>query len=514
MAVFKDGDHPLYLYPPDPNGLAFSRFTLQYAGYHLAPFAKRVLVIQAGGGSALPSAMTFGAENITILEQNPHISEIIEKHYRHEVINESPRSFLLRSTELFDIVHVENRGPSLPGAAALSQQYLLTIDAFTAYLLNLTENGLLIVSRRLHLPPGDILRISATAYESLRQLNIKNPEKHIVILRNWDTFTLLLSKTPFKSLARLKDFIETLNFDIVFADGRLGEFINRYNQFDRPFYASAVADLFEAYRVGKETQFFNRYMINARPQTDAESFPNHFFKWSTLKKVYQSTGSRFFSLFVSGEVIVWAVFAEAAIISMALICLPLWPIFRNKKRLPRKPQIFFLGIGAGFMFTEMFFIKSYTLLFTDPVISFSVVLAGILVFSSGGGFYSQQIREKNVRKVLLFLIGLLLVIFIGLSPILHKILALPSGIRTLISILLLLPVGFLSGIPFPVGMRYLLKDPAQRGFAWTINGCASVLAAIASAGIALSMGIYAILAFAIVFYLLALICTLSVQKSN
>jgi hypothetical protein len=148
------------------------------------------------------------------------------------------------------------------------------------------------------------------------------------------------------------------------------------------------------------------------------------------------------------------------------------------------------------------------------VISFSVVLAGILVFSSGGGFYSKQIGEKGVKKVLLFLIGLLLVIFIGLSPILHKILALPSGIRTVIGILLLLPVGFLSGIPFPVGMRYLLQDPTQRGFAWTINGCASVLAAIASAGIALSMGIYAILAFAIAFYLLALICTLSVQKSN
>lgn len=505
MAAFKDGDHPFYLYPPDLNELAFSRFTLQYAGYLLAPVANRVLLIQNGGGSALPCAMTSGAEKITILEQNPHISKIIEKHYHHEVINESPRSFLLRSNESFDVVHVENWGPSLSGAAALSQEHLLTIDAFTAYLQNLTENGLLIVSRRLHLPPGEILRIFATAYESLRQLNVKHPENHIVVLRNWDTFTLLLFRTPFKSLTRLKNFVETLNFDMVFAGGRLEEFINQYNQFDQPYHASAVADLFEAYHTGTETQFFNNYLIDVRPQTDARPFPNHFFKWSTLKEVYQSTGSRFFSLFISGEIIVWTVFAEAAVISLVLTCLLLWPFLKNKKRLQGKTQIYFLGIGAGFMFTEMFFIKSYTLLFADPVISFSVVLASVLIFSSGGGIYSQKIGEKSVQKALLFLIGLLLVTFFCLSPILHEILALPSGIRTVIGILLLFPAGFLAGIPFPVGMRHLLKDQAQRGFAWTVNGCASVLAAIASAEIALSMGIYAILAAAIAFYMLALI---------
>jgi hypothetical protein len=156
------------------------------------------------------------------------------------------------------------------------------------------------------------------------------------------------------------------------------------------------------------------------------------------------------------------------------------------------------------MFTEMFFIKSYTLLFADPVISFSVVLAGVLIFSSGGGIYSQRIRGKSVQKALLFLIGLLVLTFFCLSPILHKILALPGGIRTVIGILLLFPVGFLAGIPFPVGMRHLLKDPGQRGFAWTVNGCASVLAAIASVEIALSVGIYTILAAAIAFYMLAL----------
>jgi hypothetical protein len=38
-------------------------------------------------------------------------------------------------------------------------------------------------------------------------------------------------------------------------------------------------------------------------------------------------------------------------------------------------------LGAGFMFSELFFIKRFILIFGDPVISFTVVLTAILVFA-------------------------------------------------------------------------------------------------------------------------------------
>ena len=39
------------------------------------------------------------------------------------------------------------------------------------------------------------------------------------------------------------------------------------------------------------------------------------------------------------------------------------------------------------MFVELYFIKQFVLLYGDPVVSFTVVLSGILVFSGVGGFF-------------------------------------------------------------------------------------------------------------------------------
>jgi hypothetical protein len=70
---------------------------------------------------------------------------------------------------------------------------------------------------------------------------------------------------------------------------------------------------------------------------------------------------------------------------------------------------------------------------------------------------------------------------------------------------ILLPVGFLMGLPFPMGMKYLLRNPTQRAYAWAINGSASVLTSIASAQIALSFGIHRLLICAAVSYVVVLL---------
>jgi hypothetical protein len=68
------------------------------------------------------------------------------------------------------------------------------------------------------------------------------------------------------------------------------------------------------------------------------------------------------------------------------------------------------------------------------------------------------------------------------------------------------------GLPFSLGMRYLLNNPVQRAYAWTANGCASVLATIAAAQIALSIGISSIIACAVFAYLLSFLCICFAKK--
>ncbi len=155
------------------------------------------------------------------------------------------------------------------------------------------------------------------------------------------------------------------------------------------------------------------------------------------------------------------------------------------------------------MFVELFFIKKYILIFGDPVVSFTVVISGILIFSGIGGFFSQRLGHKSLRCAIIVLFAFLILIFLGFDTIIHRILGFSGIFQYIVPILLLMPLGFLVGFPFPLGMRYLLKSPGQRAHAWTANGCASVLTSILAAQIALSIGINAIIACAASAYFLA-----------
>jgi hypothetical protein len=168
-------------------------------------------------------------------------------------------------------------------------------------------------------------------------------------------------------------------------------------------------------------------------------------------------------------------------------------------------MIYFFGVGTGFMFVELFFIKRYILLFGDPVISFTVVLCGILFFSSLGGLWTQTKKAVGIRYVLIALVCVLAATATAGDSIIGRILTLSDPWRYLCAFLFLIPAGFLMGLPFPMGMRLLLPDAVQRSYAWSVNGCASVLASIAAAQIALSFGIFHIMGCAILAYIAALL---------
>ena len=428
---------------------------------------------------------------------------MVRKQYNIPVVNQNPRAFMARSDKHYDIIHIENWGSSLPGSDALTQGYLFTTESFSEYLTHLTENGIFIIARKLLLPPADSIRLWAGAYESLRSLGYENPEQHLAVLRNWSTFTLIVSVKPFNDTAILKDFARNMNFDLVYLPNITKEMVNRFNIFDAPYHFLEINRLAQAYRSGTEEAYFENYPLDVAPQSDSRPFPGRFLKWSELKTIYKITGSRFYSLFMSGEIVVSVVFLEALVIAIFLLMLPVFTIKSQDKKSNISQILYFLAVGTGFMFVELFFIKKYIFIFGDPVISFTMVLTGILVFSGFGGYCSQRIGPGGLRYVLIALIAVLILVFLGLDSMIHGILGLSKILQYTLAILLLIPPGFLLGLPFPLGMRYLLNRPAQRAYAWTANGCASVLTSIISAQIALSLGIPIIILCAAAAYLLA-----------
>jgi hypothetical protein len=505
-AAFTDGDSRLVLYPPDnPMSNDFAPYTLAYSGYALQPGAQSVLAVMQNGGSAIACVRASGIEDATLVIENPVLGNMISKHYDHTVISRPMRSYLATTDRHFDIIQVEHWDTSIPGSGALNQSHLFTREAFIQYLDHLTGSGVIIVSRRLLLPPSDSMRLWSAAYEGLRTAGIADPEKHLAVLRNWDTFVLLVSRQPLVNASILKKFAAEHNFDLVFLADLPASQANRFNQFDVPYHFNQLQQLAAAYRQNKENDFFRAYLLDVRPQSDNRPFPGRYLKWTKVKTLYRTLGSRLYTLLLSGEIVVMVVFIEALAVSAMVLFLPLLYMRRHVLKPSLQQALFFIGIGAGFMFVELFFIKKLMLIWSDPVISFSVVVTGVLVFSSLGGAWAQKKEKSVLNGSLVILIMALLMIFFALDRLVHLVLGWAPVWKYALVLLALGPIGFLMGLPFTIGMRNILFSDAQRAWAWSANGCASVLASIAAAQIALMFGVRFILGSAVVSYLLVML---------
>jgi hypothetical protein len=305
-----------------------------------------------------------------------------------------------------------------------------------------------------------------------------------------------------------------MNFDMVYLSNLEKRNANLFNQFDQPYYFEELQALKEAYGAGTQEQYFKQYPLDVAYQRDNRPFPNRFLKWSQLKDLYRSTGSRFYGLLLSGEIVVAVVFAEAVLVAFFLLAFPMVFVSRKGTKPSFHQLVFFLGIGAGFMFTELYFINQYIFLFGSPTISFTVVLSAIMIFSGIGGFFSQKLNQSHLKWVIVCLVCLFIGFYAGFELLVEKLLGFSDVSRYILAFLILLPVGFLMGIPFSIGMRLLLKTPMERTYAWAANGCASVLTSIASAQIAISRGISTIIILAAIAYFLALLGSGRQHKFN
>jgi hypothetical protein len=276
--------------------------------------------------------------------------------------------------------------------------------------------------------------------------------------------------------------------------------------FDAPYHFREISRLESAFEDGQSGAFFSEYILDVAPQSDLRPFPGRFLKWNRIQDLYQALGSRRHALFLAGEMIVFIVLLEALGVAILLLLLPSAIIWKRTPAPPASTVFFFLGIGTGFMFAELLMVHAGTFFFGDPVISLAVMLTSLLISSGLGGIWAQNRGPEWIRPALRLTVVSLVLAAIGLWFFARQLLALPEVWRyTILSVLLMVP-GFFMGVPFPLGMRFLLQSSLERTFAWAVNGCASVLASIATAQIAMSVGLEWVAAAAVAGYGVALGC--------
>jgi hypothetical protein len=507
----------------EPQSLQFLDQLTSALPYHLQQ-PDSALVIGAGGGMGVLQAGYFHVGEIHAVELNPQIVELLSEDYAaftndlyrrqgvHVYIEEARGFVSSRNTRyaLIQLAMHDAGGASSAGLYALSENYLYTTEAFREYLERLQPEGYIAITQWIKLPPRDTLKLFATAIAALQDSGVDQPERQLMLIRGWQTSTLLIKNGVFtpEEIHAMWLFCRSRAFDVAWYPGMRAEEANRYNRLREPYFYQAARAL-----LGPDSQaFLDSYKFNVSPATDDRPFFHNFFKWSTLREILRLRGQGGLPLLDTGYPVIIATLVQAVLLSLALVLLPLLLIKKqDASEAPRtvlrlRVVAYFAAIGMAFLFLEIAFIQKFMLFLHQPVFTAAVVLASFLVFAGLGSFWSRRysLRDRQRTGMRLAATGIVvtgLAYLLLLNPIFNWLSAWPAAAKMLVSSLLIAPLAFFMGSPFPLALSSLGKQASILiPLAWGVNGCASVLSAVLATLLAIHFGFLVVIVLALMLY--------------
>jgi SAM-dependent methyltransferase len=496
----------------------------------------KILIIGSGGGQQVLDALHFGARDITAVEINPIINEVVSQKMRDywgnlfnqpevRLITEEGRSYVRRSEEQYDAiisVHTISNSAIASGALSLAENYVLTREAFEDYLDHLAPGGVLYLTR----PEAQIPRLFATAREVFAARGISDPTWHLYAYRQPPTqfegqdrlsFSagFLLKKSQFtpEELRRIEGLLKARRA-VTNASPPETLYSPLEPRPDSIYHALVTApDLQSVYA---------SYPSQLEPATDDRPFFNQHTRWSSLNL---ATVSDLFSQQRQGrlaledrpvaEVTLLVLLAQSIVIAAALILLPLARFSRAGGRAPNRWRflLYFAGLGLGFIMIEIALMQRYMLFLGQPTYTFAVVLASLLVFTGVGAAVSEKFGSSARQRLRLVgsLILLMLMLTGFLTPLIFSAaLGWPLLWRVLLSIITLAPLGVLLGMPFPTGLRLVSEEAAPLiPWAWGVNGFFTVIGTVGALILGMAVGFSVVLMIAALCYLSALTAILT-----
>jgi len=454
----------------------------------------------------------------------PHRQNILCRYVPHAVLlNEAldavriiisdGRRFIKTDSSRYDLIEISALGSfaaASSGVTALSETYLYTVEAIRDGLRLLKPGGMISLTAWLKHPPRDNLKLLATAAEALEEEKRRYPGRNIFFFRGWGTATILIKREEFTEteIEKLKEFCENLFFDVIHYPGINKTEVNRYNRFSEPEYFQAAEEILS--NAHRREDFYASYLFDVSPARDGKPYFNHLFKLTAIPHLYRTLGVEWIPFIEWGYIILFATLAQALIASTVLILIPLrflnhsTVVIRRVRKI--KIWIYFASIGLAYMFVEIVFTQKFTLFLAEPVYSVSVTLAALLFWSGMGSYFSGEIKKRIPNAFLIPAMAAALIIteIALLDHVFNAALHLSLGWRVIIAIVIIAPLGFAMGIPFPTGLK-ALGEMAENyvPWAWGINGCASVTGAVLAMTLSVSFGFSAVLTAAAGLYIAA-----------
>lgn len=208
-----------------------------------------------------------------------------------------------------------------------------------------------------------------------------------------------------------------------------------------------------------------------------------------------------------GVLVLLLVFGISVVAVLAFLILPLAFKGGTARQSP-VPLLYFIAVGLGYILVEIAFIQRFVLFLGHPTYALTVVIF-LLMLSSGAGSLFSRVwlpRTEQGWIPLALVVFVLVVNVIFLPGRLAALVGLAFNYRLVISAVLLAPLGFVMGMPFPTGLRALASSPAPEfpsaearpenavEWAWAMNAAASVLGSVLAMLIAIQFGLTVTLA--------------------
>jgi hypothetical protein len=475
-------------------------------------------IIGPGGGVDVFRAIAAGSPNVIGVEINPIIATTIMlgryADYSHHLY-ESPqvhihttdgRSYLRNTKERFDVIQmtlVDTWASTSAGAFALSENNLYTVEAFQEYFDHLRPDGLIAITRWEFRQPREALRVVSVGMEALQRLGVSGMAKHFMVISQGD---LSLDGVPVLVLAKKSPFTSE-------EESAVSTYLAAYPGLATLYLPSGPqANAFSRLIASNAPRAFAaQYLYNVAPVTDDAPF--FFFTMKPGRVWTHERQNKGIDWKVNvGVVVLGLVLGISVFAVLAFLILPLAVGIGGRRQ--TISLVYFIAVGLGYILTEIAFIQRFVLFLGHPTYALTVVVFLLLSSSGVGSLVSRRWLRDTDRLwiALLLIVAALLSSVLTLPALLRSLVGLAFPMKLIVSGALLIPLGFVMGMPFPIGLSVLADkvrgstdEPKENAieWAWAMNAASSVLGSVMAIVIAIQLGLTVTLACGALAYFIA-----------
>ena len=498
-------------------GVIVSHFLKQNESYD-------ALIIGSAGGQETKAALTFGAKSIDAVEMVGAVVDIgkhkyakyngnIFNHPKVTCVVEEGRSFLRRTNKKYDIIQIFSNHTSssiAAGTGAMATTYLQTAEAYVEYFTHLKPSGILHINH--HVYPKEI----TTAALAWKSLGLKDFKKHVIVYElqgiqdNLPTLLIKMSPWTESEFRKLQYFfsLETdeKKYNWVYKPV-VNPFVERDNFLSDDFFTGNIPE-----------ELIDKIPFRVAPSTDDKPYFNFLRK---KYKVLNEDSSSYLNLSTASllnkqlkggiipvdviHLIVTAVLSVIFIFLFVFIPLRFSNAGKSGKWSGKKNTlVYFSCLGMGFIIFELVLIQIFMKLIGSPLYTYSTIVFVLLVAAGLGSFYTNKLNISLENRWYLPFVGIIVtsaVLLIIHPYIFYFYLASDIIIRILVAIILLAPLGFFLGMPFPLGILATEKQPIGAiAWAWAMNGLFTVVGGLLSVFLSIQFGFRITLIIAIIIY--------------